>query len=530
MLAHLSVRNLGVLEHATITPIRGFTVITGETGAGKTMLLDALRLLGGQKSKPSAVGPFGDEAVAEGLFDDGTEELGVTRIVPRDGRSRAYLNGALVAAGALGERLGSLIEIVGQHDQLSITRSQTVLRLVDGMLDESGGEARARYLEAWEKYRAALDDQRRLGGDRMGLERELDLVRYQADEIAAAGLESGDDRRMEAMASRLRHAEVMRESLTASLDDLEAVADRTGLVVSSLRRVAAIDEELELQVSRAEGLDAETHDLLGSVRGLVETLAEDPETLEHLEQRLAALNDLKRKYGKTLEEVLEFGSSAARRVVDLEDLIGRAATIDDLVRDSENRLIALGERLRDARSEAIGRIESEASEHLAALGLPSASLSFAIEPAAPGPSGADGVELRFTSDQRLAAGAVSDVASGGELSRLVLALRLATRSPGTETLVFDEVDAGVGGATALALGRKLADLATECQVLCVTHLPQVAAHAEAHYVVDRSGSGAIVRLVEGEDRLTELSRMLAGLPESERGRSAAAELLEGARS
>jgi DNA repair protein RecN (Recombination protein N) len=382
--------------------------------------------------------------------------LGVTRIVPRDGRSRAYLNGALVAAGALGERLGSLIEIVGQHDQLSITRSQTVLRLVDGMLDESGGEARARYLEAWEKYRAALDDQRRLGGDRMGLERELDLVRYQAGEIAAAGLESGDDRRMEAMASRLRHAEVMRESLTASLDDLEAVADRTGLVVSSLRRVAAIDEELELQVSRAEGLDAETHDLLGSVRGLVETLAEDPETLEHLEQRLAALNDLKRKYGKTLEEVLEFGSSAARRVADLEDLIGRAATIDDLVRDSENKLIALGERLRDAR--------------------------------------------------------------------------LATRSPGTETLVFDEVDAGVGGATALALGRKLADLATECQVLCVTHLPQVAAHAEAHYVVDRSGSGATVRMVEGEDRLTELSRMLAGLPESERGRSAAAELLEGARS
>lgn len=530
MLSHLRVRNLGVLEDASIDPGPGFTVITGETGTGKTLLLGALRLLTGEKAKQTAVGPFAQEAVSEGLFEEGEVEFGVNRVVPRDGKSRAYLDGNLVSAGVLEGRLGGLVEIVGQHDQMLLKRSNSVLRLVDGMLDSGGSKARARYDESWARYRSALDDQRRLGGDRMGLERELDLVRYQANEIAAAGLAVGDDQRLESMASRLKNTAMLRENLIAATDELENVAESIGVVVSRLRKLATIDPGINEQVETAETVGDVTHDLLRAIRDLADTSHEDPHALELLEQQLTSLGELKRKYGRTLEEVLEFGVDASRRVSELDQLLEKASGIEEVVRRSEAELVEVGSKLRIARQGAAKRIEDETRGHLAALGLASAAVTISIEAADPGPSGADRMDLMFASDDRLEAGAVQDVASGGELSRLVLALRLATRSKDTDTLVFDEVDAGVGGATALALGRKLADLARTCQVLCVTHLPQVAAHADTHYVIDRIDATATVRKVDGEERLTELSRMLAGLPESVRGREAAAELLEGARS
>jgi DNA repair protein RecN (Recombination protein N) len=530
MLHHLRVANLGVLEDASIDPGPGFTVITGETGAGKTMLLGALRLLTGEKPKTSAVGPFGDEAVAEGLFGDDSAEIGVTRVVPREGKSRAYLDGALAAAAVLEERIGALVEIVGQHDRLLLRRSQTVLGMVDAMLDEVGLKARAGYAEAWARYRSAVEDQRRLGGDRTGLERELDLLRYQANEIAAAGLQAGDDLRMESMASRLRNAEALRENLMAATGELEALAGGAGEVVSRLRKLAVIDPAIADQVTAAEGLDVVAHDLLRQLRGMADSENEDPQALENLEERLTALGGLKRKYGKTLDEVLEYGADASRRTSELEMLIDKASSIDELLERSEAELAGIGAQLSAARREAAREIENEARSHLSALGLPSASVRLMIEAVEPVPSGTDRLEVLFASDDRLASGPIQEVASGGELSRLMLALRLATRAEGADTMVFDEIDAGVGGATALALGRKLADLAQSCQVLCVTHLPQVAAHAQTHFVIERAGPRAGIQRVDGEERLTELSRMLAGLPESEPGREAAAELLEDARS
>ena len=530
MLSYLHVKNLGVLEDASIEPGPGFTVITGETGAGKTMLLGALRLITGEKVKPGMVGPFGEEAVAEGIFGEGDDELGITRVLPRQGRSRAYLDGGLVAAGALVDSLGGLVEIVGQHEQLLLKRSHTVLHLVDGVLDEQGRQVRDSYEEAWARYRTELDQQRRLGSDRMGFERELDLVRYQAREIETAGLHPGDDAQMEGMAARLRNAELVRESLTLATTELESIAESAGTVISQLRRVSAVDDGLVGPVGQAEALGELTHDLIRTVREEFESMGDDPDALHLVEQRLTALGELKRKYGKTLDEVLEFGADAARRAAELEGLLDEASSIGDRVAAAEKELAKTGSDLRAARIAAARGIEEAGRAHLGELGLPSTTLHFEIGDRDPGPTGTDHFELRFASDDRLEAGAVVEVASGGELSRLVLALRLATRTRDTGTLVFDEVDAGVGGATALALGRKLADLAQGSQVLCVTHLPQVAAHADTHYLIERTGNSAQVRMVDGEDRLTELSRMLAGLPESERGREAAAELLEGARS
>jgi DNA repair protein RecN (Recombination protein N) len=332
------------------------------------------------------------------------------------------------------------------------------------------------------------------------------------------------------MAARLRNAEAVRENLTAATDELERLAESSGEVVTRLRKLAVIDSGMADRVKSAESLDVIAHDLLRDLRELSETAFEDPAALETVEQRLTALGELKRKYGRTLDDVLEFGADASRRAFELEQLIDKAGRIDDLLERSEAELARIGADLSTARREIARTIEEEARLHLGALGLSAASVSITLESAKPSSTGADKLEILFASDDRLDSGRIQEVASGGELSRLMLALRLATRAEGAQTMVFDEIDAGVGGATALALGRKLAELAQSCQVLCVTHLPQVAAHAVDHFVIERSGTTARVRKVDGEDRLTELSRMLAGLPESEHGREAAAELLEDARS
>ncbi|HJR91231.1 MAG TPA: AAA family ATPase [Acidimicrobiia bacterium] len=527
MIDELVVRNLGVIESARVEPGPGLTVITGETGTGKTLLLGALRLLLGGDSRPELVGPFGEETVVEGRFVDAEGvEVGAGRRLPRTGRSRAYLDGSIASARALDNRAAGLVDIIGQHDHLSLTRPAEVRALVDGSLDSAGAEAADSYRRAWEALTAAEAARRELGGDRPALSRELDLVRFQSEEIAGAGLVPGDDEELEANAERLRHADEISEHLAAGATSIEAGREAMGEAVAALRRAAQRDGALQpLADALSANADA-AGDLAHDVAAAGERVARDPERLELVESQLNRLGELRRKYGRTLEDVLAFGEAAARRRDELASLLGKADVIDDEVAAAEAAVGEAARALTEARSRAGDALAVRARGHLTDLGFSDPLVGFALEPSDPGPTGADAVAILFASDSRLAPGPVATVASGGELSRLVLALRLAGGSGEAETLVFDEVDAGIGGSTALALGRKLADLAGERQVLCVTHLPQVAAFADRHYVVDRDGTTASVRGVEGKDRLKELSRMLAGLPESDRGRDAAEELLE----
>lgn len=531
MIDHLRVANLGVLEDATVDPSSGLTVITGETGAGKTLLVGGLRLILGGKANSDAVGPFGDKAQVDGLFVFGDDEIGVSRIVPKEGRSRAHLEGMIVSAATLGERLGTLVEIVGQHDQLSLARPAHLLETLDGVLDDEGKGAVDAYERAWASLQHALGKQRQLGGDQIELARELDLVRYQASEIMAAGLEVGLDEQMEGDVSRLRNVEEIREHLAETVRLAEEMAEMAGELVSRLRKVSELDRGLADLASAADGVAAAVGDLGHESRTSAEAIDADPARLEELEDRLTAIGDLKRKYGKTLDDVIAFGEQAERRAEELADLLDDADRIEALVDLARGDLRKCAADLHEKRTEAAESVGSVVHEHLKDLGLASARIEVEVREAEPGPSGADRISMQFASDSRLEAGDIASVASGGELSRLVLALRLATRAPGTDTLVFDEVDTGIGGRTALAMGAKLAELARSTQVLCVTHLPQVAAYADAHYVVDRpDGDAAIVRPVEGEERVEEIARMLAGLPDSEAGRTAAVELLDGAQS
>lgn len=361
----------------------------------------------------------------------------------------------------------------------------------------------------------------------MELSRELDLARYQADEIAAAGLSDGLDEDLEGKVSRLRNVEEISEHLAETVRLSEEMSDSVGEMVARLRKAAGLDPALGSLASEAEGLAAGIAEIASDARRTTDEVEADPAQLEELEGRLTAIGDLKRKYGRTLDDVIAFGEETRRRVAELEELISDADRIDTIVADSRAEVARTSEALRTVRRETAQQIAAEVHDHLGDLGLGSARVQIEIEAIDPGPSGGDRAEIRFASDSRLELGSIGSVASGGELSRLVLALRLATRSGSAATLVFDEVDTGIGGKTALAMGSKLAQLADESQVLCVTHLAQVAAHADTHYVVDRGEDGvARVRLISAEERLTELSRMLAGQPDSDAGKTAAAELLE----
>jgi DNA repair protein RecN (Recombination protein N) len=526
MLDELSVGNLGLIPSARIEPGPGLVVITGETGTGKTLLLGALRLLRGEQARKDQIGPNGDETTVEARFVDDGEERILGRRVDRR-RSRASIDGSMATAGNLVEALAGVLDVVGQHDRTLLSEPRAVRHLLDGALTETGGEALSLYRDVWtvlvdtEKQAAAL------GGDHRALERELDMVRFQRDEIAAAGFVQGDDDDLSSRASRLRNSEELRERLAA----VQTAAGESG--ASAALEIA--DRELRSATRTAPSLmplaelSGELNELLAEFNTEIARVSADldhaPQDLEQIEQRLALLGDLKRKYGDNLDAVLLFETEAAERAEKLENLLDRSGEIADLLVVAHSDVKGAADVLSRQRREAGERVSEDARGHLKDLGFSDPYVGFRLAERDPGPDGADQIVLEFASDRGLVPGPVGKIASGGELSRLILALRLASGTADASIIAFDEIDAGTGGATALAMGAKLKALARGRQVFCVTHLPQVAAYADTHFVVRREGNTATVSETQGDERLEELSRMLAGLPDSERGREHAAELL-----
>lgn len=526
MLVHLAVRNLGLIKEAALVPASGFTVITGETGAGKTLLLGAIRLLLGENADSSVVGPDGDTAIAEGVLLADQDEIPVSRMVPGEGRSRAYRDGVIVSAQALRSEVEPLIQIIGQHDQLELRKPGYVLNLLDRNLDQDGQILLDSYKDLWDRLARLRDEQTMLGGSRLELARELDLARYQHQEIARAGFAPGEDVTLEQTAMRLRNLEEIKDHLSSSDRVLDALVEQAGELVSYLRKAAALDSGAQTASDNAETLAISASELSRDLQSLIAGLESDPGSVTEVDRRLTLLGDLKMKYGKTLYEITAYGRAAAERADEVSALLDRAGSIDDEVDRVTSELDVLAVELSESRKKTADRLSTAIQGHLADVGLGGAVVRFDFTAKEPDHSGRDRVELTFASHDGLRAGPISKVASGGELSRLILAVSLASGTGAKQTLVFDEVDSGVGGSTALAVGRKLADLAHAQQVLCVTHLPQVAAFAAKHYVITRQGSVATVAQVVGDERLEEISRMMAGLPASDRGQDAAAELLE----
>lgn len=529
MLEELHVANLALLEDARIEPGAGLVVVTGETGAGKTMLLGALQLLGGGASRRDRVGPAGDELLVEGRFVVEHGERVAARRVTREGRSKAYEDGSMVTAARLGEVFGPLMEIVAQHDALTLARPAGVLELVDAALPPRGQERRDTYNEAWAELTRLRAEQEELGGDRRGLERDLMAIRQQAEEIGAAALSAGEENELAARVDRLRNAESLTEGLNAThgaLADDEGAIDRVGNVIAELRRLVALDPSLEALHTQAVAASDSLSELSAELAGIAAGLEHDSESLDEVEGRIKLITGLRRKYGETVADVLAFGEAAEERAAQIQRRLTSAESIEEDIVKALTRVDESAKELRKARRAVAKKLTAAATVHLTDLGMSDPLVQLEIEESEPGPRGGDRALLTFASDRSLPAGPVTRIASGGELSRLVLSLRLAAGAGDVPIVAFDEIDAGVGGSTALAMGEKLARLAAGRQVLCVSHLPQIAAFADTHIVVSRSGGGAVARQVSGKDRSREIARMLSGLDDTSSGIEHADELLQ----
>ena len=558
MIEQITLRDLGVIARATLPMGPGFTAITGETGAGKTMVVTGLGLLMGARSDAGAVRAGADQAAVEGVWivpelgavaervaDAGGEvepigggrgELYIGRTVTSEGRSRASVGGRTAPAGVLADLAEQLVVVHGQSDQLRL-RSSAAQR---DALDRFGGEEIAAPLA---EYRAAYEHERAVSAELSDLtarreERagEAAQLRSDLDELEQLDPQPGEDVDLAARAERLAHAEDLRLAATqahAALSQDDDAPDVVGLLADArraLERAAANDSTLQAHAATLEDLGYRAADLATELSGYLADLDESgPHELAAVEERRAALGALVRAHG-TLDAALALRTEGALRLADLDDDGDRVERLRAESDDAQKRLDAAASALSDVRRRAADRLSAAVTEELRALALPDARVVVAVEPAAPSAAGRDDVTILLAPHPGAEPRPVAKTASGGELSRVMLAIEVVIAgADAVPTFVFDEIDAGIGGAAAIEVGRRLAALAQSSQVIVVTHLAQVAAFANNHLSVVKSSDGSVtassVRALDGEDREAEMARLLSGLTDSPAALEHARELL-----
>lgn len=558
MLEELRIAGLGVIEDARLELAPGLTVLTGETGAGKTMVVSGLELLLGGRGDGGLVRTGSRQALVEGVFrvdPDGpvatraadagatveTGELIAGRTVAAAGRSRAQLGGRTVPVSLLGELADGLVARHGQADQLRLLKPGARREALDRFGGSEIEALLAEYSDRYQRHREVVARLAELTSRARERAQEADLLRHGLSEVAKAAPQPGEDAELEEALSRLTHADSLRtaaEAARAALSGTDDGDEPDALGLVAVARRALEQESAHDQVlAEIAGRLAEAGYLLGDVSADLASYAQgidaDPAALAAAQERRAVLAALTRRYGNDVSEVLAWVEAAGVRLADLETGDEQVEALTAQAEGLDRELDKLAGRLRAARIAAAERLGEAVTAELADLAMPHARLGVVVGEVARGPHGADEIEFTLTAHPGAPARPLARAASGGELSRVMLALEvvLAGDHP-VPTFVFDEVDAGVGGRAAVEVGLRLARLARVAQVLVVTHLPQVAAYADRQYVVEKNHDGVVtasgVRLVDGEDRLAELARMLAGLDESELGRGHAEELLEAA--
>jgi len=530
LLVELHVRDLGVIDDVTVELGPGMTALTGETGAGKTLLVGALSLLLGGRGDPSVVRSGAEEALVEGRFADvdGGDEVVLARSVARAGRSRAWIDGRLAPVGSLTDAAAGLIELHGQHQHRTLVVPEAQRRALDAF----GGVDTAPLEAARARLAALLREADGLGGDADQRAREVELLAFQVDEIDRSGLTGPDeDGRLEAEEERLAEASAHRVAAAEALVALageDGGPDRPGALdlLAEASGSLAGRPALDALDRRVRGAMADLADLAGELRSVVETWEDDPARLEEIRLRRQLLHDLRRKYGPTLDDVAVTAADGRSRLAELASLEGRAGVLDAEIGRARREVADAESVVARERRRAAPLLASEIETTLHDLAMPSARFAVRVE----GDGSGDEVTFELAANPGEPGRPLARAASGGELSRTMLAVRLAlTAAPGV--LVFDEVDAGVGGTAATAVGAALAGLGHYAQVLVVTHLAQVAAQADAQIEVRKVESGGRTRSevtrLDPDGRVVEISRMLSGSPDSESARRHAAELLGG---
>jgi len=545
----LRLESLGVIEEAELELGSGFTVITGETGAGKTMVVTALGLLRGERADLGLVRRGADRArieaslsvpsqIAEIVKDAGGEvddELVVARILTAQGRTRAVAGGATVPAALLARIADELVAVHGQSDQQRLVRPQEQRLALDRFaatpVEDLLSKYRPQYAQA-RQLRTRIEDLQNNSAQRL---QRLDLLRHGLAEIDEVEPVPGEDEALAEQEDRLAHAEGL---LLAATNAAAALSDDDNSAVSALatartilERAGGHDAALDQLTDRLEQAAIELSDVASELSSYAARVDLDPNKLAAIGDRRSDLAALKRRFGPTLADVLDWAANARLEIAELDFDDSTVAELEQELQAVDLRVIDLAAQLTKERQQAAERFVAEVSVELAELTMPSARLEVRVTAGELGPFGADEVEIWFAANSGAEPRPLARAASGGELSRLMLAIEvvLAGRDL-VPTLVFDEVDAGIGGRTAVEVGRRLARLAKHAQVIAVTHLPRVAAFADSHFVVSKSDDGSVTRSsvvkLQDDSRVEEVARMLAGVEDSESAREHARELLE----
>ncbi len=558
MLTELRIRNFAIIEEIGLDFAEGFTVFTGETGAGKSILVDAVDLLVGGRASADLIRAGADEAEVSGVFSltaggpvatflreqdllgSGESELILRRVLSREGRNRVHVNGRPTPLGVLQSLRGLLVDIHGQHEHQSLFKPAVQLDL----LDEFGGlaDARADYAAAFETWRgleARLTERRGALADRQARE---DLLRYQVEEITGANLRAGEDREMERarllLSQGRRLAELVQATYGPLYEEEPSILQSLSGLAGSLKELASIDTELVEDRDRFAEALAQLTDLAQKLRAYRDKLEFDPERLDKIEERLDLIRRLIKKYGGSLEEAIRRGEQVKRELQELESGDEALKELSQQVSGARAKVVKLAQALSRRRTKAAGELEKRLERELKDLRMEHARVRIAVEQEtdADGPklasAGMDRVEFLFSSNLGENPQPLARIASGGELSRVMLAMKtVLAEQDRVPVLVFDEVDAGIGGAVSEVVGKRLRHLSEHGhQVFCITHLAPIAAQAQRHFAVTKAAkSGRTVTQVATLDkagRVEEVARMLGGTTITPTIRSTAAEMLK----
>lgn len=540
MLLELRIENLLLIERAELRLGPGLNAITGETGAGKTILAHSLDLIMGGKARPQIVRPGASEAYVEGVFEvpagmledpeladiaerlpEGAPEVVLGRRVSASGRTSAFLQGRSATAPDL-QALGSrLLAFYGQHEHRKLTLASAQMETLDGFAGETHLERRDRYRDAHAEVvgiERELAEIRERHGNR---ERDLDILRFELAEIEAAEPDPAEEAELTPERERLRHAESLRGAASEAVaavvgegDDGGGASQAVAVAESALSAQEGVDPDLDRLAERARAVTVEVQELAAELRAYAEEIEAEPGRLEQVEERLDVIDRLKRKHGGSIEAVLAHADRCRRETERIEGAEERTGELERALERATNRRAEVAHELTVSRTAAAGRLQKRVAVELEQLAMGGAKLEVALDshPDGYGPSGQERVEFRVATNPGLPVSPLRDAASGGELSRVMLALAGQGARGGAATFVFDEIDAGVGGNTARAVGERLRALGSERQVLCITHLPQVASLAGTHFRIEKRIQGgettATVERVDGDELVAEIVRMM----------------------
>jgi len=558
MLLELRIENLLLIERAELRLGPGLNAITGETGAGKTILAHSFDLLMGGKARAHIVRPGASEAYVEGVFElpkglledpelaeiaerlpEGATEVAIGRRVSASGRTSAFLAGRSASAPEL-QALGSrLLSFYGQHEHRKLTLSGAQLETLDGFAGDEHLERRRAYREAHAEVVRIQRELARIREREGARERDLDILRYELEEIEAANPDPAEEAELAPERERLRHAESLRgaaaEALAAVNGDGEGGASEAmGSAESALTAQEGVDTQLDKLAEIARGLRVELQELAVELRGYAEGIEAEPGRLEQVEERLEALDRLKRKHGGTIESVLAHAEHCRTEIETIEGAEEATDRLEAELAKAQRKRTDLAGRLSEVRAKSARRLQKRVAAELDQLAMSGAKLEVILEPHPEGfgALGQERVTFQVATNPGMPTSPLRDAASGGELSRVMLALAGQGARGGAATYVFDEIDAGIGGNTAKAVGERLRSLGEERQVLCITHLPQVASMADTHFRIEKSVAGgqatAGVERVDGEGLVAEIVRMLGGSDGDEAADRHARELLRAA--